>query len=612
MLLEPHHDGSALHVCTDSPDLGDWVRVRVRVPHDCGVTRVHVRSIHDAEPSFAPLTVDSRDEHETWWSGSIVARNPITSYRFLLDGPGGYGWLNATGWHRGHDLGDVGDFLLSAHPPPPDWVRDASVLQIFPDRFARSAAAQSRATPDWAERSAWAEPVGRRRGTYGAQLYGGDLDGIVEHLDHVERLGVDVLYLTPVFPAGSTHRYDAQSFDQVDPLLGGDDALVRLVQAAHARGIRVIGDLTTNHTGSRHEWFRRAQADPQAPEAAYYSFRSHPGDYECWSGHRTLPKLDWRSTPLRERFLRGQGSVVGRWLRPPVELDGWRVDVANMTGRMGAVDEAHSVAREIRATMADLAPDAWLVAEHCFTAAADLTGDGWHGTMNYATFLRPVWTWLTAHEPDALTHGSFLGVPTGYGVPRLSGPAVVGAIRGEAALMPWRSALAGMNALDTHDTPRFLTVVGGDVRRYEAGLALLFTMPGAPCVFAGAELGLGGADGERSRQPLPWDRPETWSDEMLGLHEQLAALRRESPALRRGGLRWLAVQDDVLVFERESADGERVLVQVARADHEPVALADWWFEDARRLFGRADPVRDEAGQWALPATGPGAHVWRVG
>ena len=98
---------------------------------------------------------------------------------------------------------------------------------------------------------------------------------------------------------------------------------------------------------------------------------------------------------------------------------------------------------------------------------------------------------------------------------------------------------------------------------------------------------------------------------MLGRHESLAAVRRASPALRRGGLRWLVVQEDVLVFERESADGERILVQVARAAHEPVLLVDWWFDEAERLFGSADPVRGEAGAWVLPATGAGAHVWRV-
>jgi alpha-glucosidase len=612
-VLEPHHDGSSLYVSTDRPELGDWVTLRVRVPNGIGVDRVHLRSVRDAEPLFVPMSREPAGATETWWSAALEVHNPVTSYRFLTGGPSGYGWLNATGWHRGRDVLDVGDFLLSAHPGPPDWVQDAIVLQVFPDRFDRSPGADVRATPGWADRSGWHEPVAKRRGQYAYQLFGGDLDGITAHLDHVQRLGANVLYLTPFFPAGSSHRYDATSFLHADPLLGGDDALERLVEAAHARGIRVMGDLTTNHTGRGHEWFQAAQRDPAAHEAAYYFFTDHPEGYVGWLGHRSLPKLDWRSEALREEFLRGPESVVGRWLRPPADLDGWRIDVANMTGRYADHDLAHEVAEEIRATMRQVRPDAWLLAEHAHAAGPDLLGAGWHGTMDYAGFTRPVWTWLADHGPGALAGHGFLGVPTGTGVPVLRGPAVVTAMREAWATMPWRSLVAGMHALDTHDTARFGTVVGGDIGRWTAGLVLLFTMPGAPMVFAGAEAGLGGADGELSRVPIPWDRPEVWDQRILALHVDLAALRTSSAALRRGGMRWLAVADDSLTFERESPEGsERVLVHVARAPHQHVLLPATWFDEAEILVGEGSPVRGADGAWRLPADGPGAHVWRVG
>lgn len=612
MLLEPHHDGSLRYVSTDRPDLGERVTVRLRVPAGLGVDAAHVRTVADAEPVYRRMRIESAEAQETWWTADVPVHNPLTAYRFLTGGRAGYGWVNATGWHRGKDVIDVGDFLLSAHPAPPDWVADAIVLQIFPDRFARSPGADARRMPSHLVASGWDEPVARKGGTYGPQAYGGDLDGIVAHLDHVQRLRVDVLYLTPVFPAGSTHRYDAATFTQVDPLLGGDEALVRLVRAAHEQGIRVIGDLTTNHTGVRHQWFRAARASATSPEAGYYYLGPGPDEYVGWMGHRSLPKLDWRSQELRRVFLRGPDSVVGRWMRAPFDLDGWRIDVANMTGRYREVDEAHSVAAEIRATMREVRPDGWLLAEHAHAAGPDLAGDGWHGTMNYAGFTRPVWSWLANHSPGALTQASFLGVPTGYGVPRLPGPAAVAAIREANATMPWRALLAGVNALDTHDTARFITVVGGDLDRYAAGLVLLFTMPGPPMVFAGAETGIGGADGELSRIPIPWDRPDRWDATVLELHERLATVRRGSLALRRGGLRWLQVQDDALTFERESPDGsERVLVHVARAGHDPVRLPGTWFVDAEQLFGTGSPLRTRDGSWQLPAGGPDSHVWRV-
>ena len=205
-----------------------------------------------------------------------------------------------------------------------------------------------RPTPDWAIPAEWTDPVDLVPPARSAQFYGGDLDGVREHLDHLEALGINLLYLTPFFPARSNHRYDASTFDHVDPLLGDDDALVRLVEAAHARGIRVIGDLTSNHSGDAHEWFRAAQADPDSPERSFY-YLHDDGSYESWLGVPSLPKFDWKSPELRRRFIEGPESVVARFLAPPFNLDGWRIDVANMTGRLGDEDLNESVRRTIRA-----------------------------------------------------------------------------------------------------------------------------------------------------------------------------------------------------------------------------------------------------------------------
>jgi alpha-glucosidase len=143
-------------------------------------------------------------------------------------------------------------------------------------------------------------------------------------------------------------------------------------------------------------------------------------------------------------------------------------------------------------------------------------------------------------------------------------------------------------------------------------LALLFTLPGAPAVFAGAETGIGAGDGETSRIPIPWERPGAWDGRILTLHQQYARVRRESAALRHGSLRWLEVDDDVLVFEREAPDGsQRVLVQVARGAHRPVELPGWWFDSATPLLGGDHPTRRADGSWLLPAGGAGARAWSV-
>ena len=200
-----------------------------------------------------------------------------------------------------------------------------------------------------------------------------------------------MIYLTPFFPATSTHRYDATTFDHVDPLLGGDETLRSLARAAHERGIRLLGDITLNHTGYRHEWFERARADAHAPERDFYYFDdSIPGGYESWLGHRTLPKLNWQSDELHARF----SQVLRRYLE--LGLDGWRIDVANMVGRYRDLDLNRDVAKWTREQVGD----ALLVAEHGHDFRPDFAVRGWHGVMNYSGFMRPLWTWLLRDDPE--------------------------------------------------------------------------------------------------------------------------------------------------------------------------------------------------------------------
>lgn len=594
----PHHDGSETYLSTLTPRLGEPVTVFVRAAR---ATRVHVRTTPDGEPRFVEAVVDRRTAGGvTWWRAELPVHNPVTRYRFLLSGPRGSRWLNQLGVFD-HDVPDATDFRLVAYDPPPAWTRDAVVYEIFPDRFARSPAAADRPLPDWAVGCDWDTPVVGRGPQTPRQLYGGDLDGIAGRLDHLARLGANTVYLRPFFPAGSNHRYDAAGFDRVDPLLGGDPALARLAAAVHARGWRLLGDLTTNHCGDRHPWFTAARSDGAAPEREMFYFDRTGDGYESWWAVPSLPKLNWRSRELRRRFVAGPDAVVTRWLRPPYRLDGWRVDVANMTGRRGADDYTHEVAALLRAGLAAARPDALLIAEHAHDGTGDLDRDGWHGSWNQAGFLRPVWSWLQDPGPDL---PDFLGVPGG--VPARDGPAVLATIRGFGALVSWRSLTASWNLLGSYDTARIRTVVG-DAGRGEVAAGLLLTLPGTPMICAGDELGLRGQTGEDSRTPMPWHRPQTWHARTLGYYRELVGLRAAQPALRRGGLRWWYADPDTLVFARETAD-EAVLVLARRAPGTPVDLPGTGA--AANLYGGApDLVPDPAGVVTLPADGPTFQVW---
>lgn len=618
--LIPHHDGSPLYVSNTEPSLGETVRVRLRVPVGYGpLAAVRTRSNPDREPAWTDAAPIGSADGWDWWEADVVVGNPRHGYRWMLQHEDGrVEWLNQSGLHTLETL-DAEDFALVAFPAPPAWMYESVLYQVFPDRFARSPQADEHETPEWAIAASWDEPVDVVAPGRSQQFYGGDLDGVTGRLDHLVELGVNLLYLTPVFPAASNHRYDAASFLSVDPLLGGDEAYIRLIEAAHERGIRVIGDLTSNHSGDRHEWFLSALGNPAAPAEEFYYFTDEANtQYVSWLGYPTLPKFNWASDKLRDRFIDGPDSVVAKWLRPPFNADGWRIDVANMTGRLGDVDLNAEVRQLLRKTMIDINPETILLGESTNDATSDLQGDGWHGAMTYPSFTRPVWGWLSepAHEPyvDAegrrVTEPWFFGQPIG-GIPRYTAAQFVAAVTRFTAGIPWRVRLGNMQPLDTHDTARFATHAAPGTIPLAVGLSM--TLPGLPVVFAGDEYGAVGVDGEASRTPMPWGTEgEPATAERLALYRDLIRLRRDHAVLATGGLRWVHVDDETVVFVRESAE-ESVLVLASRGDVdvELPAVAVPGAAAAVALYGDATLATASDGSVLLSADGPVFAAWTL-
>ena len=576
LLAAPHHDGSELYVLETPDELGGEATVRLRTRTGTADS-VILRYTRDGEPRSVAATIDEERCGETWWRATFPVVNLGTRYRWLLAGGDvSYAVVNGLGAHP-HEVPNSDDFVVSPGPGAPAWHLESVVYQIYPDRFASSGV--ERTPPEWAVPRSWNELPSKGRES-GRDWFGGDLPGIEAHLDHVERVGANVVYMTPIFPATSTHRYDATSFDRIDPLLGGDEAFASLARACDARGMRLIGDITTNHVGWQHGWFRAAQ-DAHAVERGFFYFdESLPLGYEAWFGVPSLPKLDWRNDELRARMR----TVLRRWL--DAGLSGWRIDVANMTGRHHAVDLNHDVARFLR----DAADGAPLIAEYMHEFRGDLDGTGWHGVMNYAGFMRPVWWWLrdAGYEKDV-----FLQAPA----PQYGGREAVEVMRRYRAGVPWDCVAHSWTLLDSHDTPRFRTVTGSRDRQL-VGVGLQMTTPGVPKVFMGDEIGLQGRWGEDARRPMPWG---AFPDDLIGSYATLAHLRRTTPALIRGGIRYVHVSADAVAYLRETR-GETLLCLAARAEHDPITTP---FTALETLYG------EDARDGVLPADGPAFHIWRI-
>ncbi len=574
----PHHDGSELYVSNGAPNIGDEVKLKVRIPHGYKFREGFIRVYEDAEPRTLKLKRSKVDSTESWYEVSIVIRNTTTLYRFVFIDKGKYEWLNAHGI-TDHDVHSNNDFQIVAIPDNPGWIHSSVFYQIFPDRFAKSG--KNNLVPEWAYPREWNElPRGRSKFT-GQELYGGDLLGVQQHLDHLTALGVNGIYFTPLFPSRSNHRYDATSFDQVDPVLGGDRALQSLLKAARGKGIRILGDLTSNHCGVGHDWLSKAKANPKGEERSFFYWdKKIKWGYVGWYGLESLPKLNYSSKALRKRMYESKNSIVKKWISPKYGMAGWRIDVGNMTGVQGADDFHDEVMVGIRKAMQEENSDTWLVAENGDFKASDLNGLGWQGAMNYQGFMRPFWNWINKN-PEIT--GGFQGLP--FEMPRINGRQLVASMMEFNAAIPWRSLTASMLLLDSHDTARFRTVVLGDKKAHQAAMTMMLTYPGVPSIFAGDEIGAEGSWGEDSRRTINWDDRTSWDTEFLAEVKKLVKIRKSHRALSHGGLRWIAVEDDYVAYLRESKR-QSILVFVSRG---PVVasidLSSVGYKVAKTLYG---------------------------
>ena len=604
-----HHDGSALYLSNPIPQLGETIDVYLRIPSQLEPSVVALRSVRDGEPSVSiakKMASPFAGDTDQWWSATLLVHNPRTNYRWLVSGGNvGFGWLSQLGW-TDHDVNDAADFVVTPHGAIAEWARKAVIYQIFPDRFARSN--HTYELPAWAKPRNWDQhPEGRGPNT-SFEYFGGDLWGVIDHLDYIQNLGATCIYFTPIFPAGSAHRYDAQSFHTVDPLLGGDEALIALVEAAHSRGMKVIGDITLNHSGDTHEWFTSALAnDPKYRD--FYTFDdSLEHGYESWIGVKSLPKFNYESPALREVLITGENSVIRRWLRAPFNLDGWRVDVANMSGRLRTLDMTKEVARLTREAIEKEGPDKILIGEHNHDAGPDLDGDGWLGNMNYTAFRNPALMWLVSDGMVNIDEADYAKVPQGI-IPRLDAEGMLAVMRQFSSRMPWRSYSSSWNLLSSHDSPRVRSIVGSRDRQI-ASAVLMATFPGTPMIFAGDELGAQGLWGEDSRTTHPWDSPDLWDTDLFDSYATLNKLRTSSAALADGGLRVIHIDEDVIVYLRENAT-DRILAVVARnaCDDVTFTCQTWEFSSLDKIFGFDASNEGNVVTVHVPSAGGG--IWRL-
>jgi neopullulanase len=436
----------------------------------------------------------------------------------------------------------------------PDWVKDAVFYQIFPDRFARRAEAEDSPSAVL-NLQPWGSPP-----TPGGFM-GGNLAGIVDHLNYLLDLGVNATYLNPIFAAASNHRYNTWDYYQVDPLLGGNQAFITFLEAAHQRDIRVILDGVFNHVGRGFFAFHHLmEVGPESPYVNWFHVHGWPlnaytgaPNYHAWWGIPSLPKLNTNTAAVREYLW----DVATYWLEQGI--DGWRLDVPD------EIDD-DAFWQEFRRRCKAVNPEAYIVGELWHEARRWLQGDKFDGQMNYL-FTRAALGFFVGESLDQSEIGRM-----GYGhIPPHDGHRFASQLDYLFnGLYHPQIVQAQMVMLGSHDTPRILTLANEDTNTLQLMFLCQMTVPGTPVVYYGDEIGLTGRGDPDCRCAFPWDE-STWNGPLRDHVQDCIALRRELAALRRGDFTICFADNYAIVYQRQYEDQIVVVALNSGRDACPIA-----------------------------------------
>ena len=516
----------------------------------------------------------------------------------------------------------------------PDWAKGAVMYQIFTDRFYNGDKSNDVETNeyyyigDYSRRVTNWDKYPANMGV--REFYGGDLQGVMDKLDYLQDLGVEVVYFNPLFVSPSNHKYDIQDYDYIDPHYGkivddggevlpngvtdnsqatkykkrttgfknleaSNELFIKLVEELHRRGMKVILDGVFNHCGSFNKWMDReriyegeedyepgAYISADSPYRSYFRFFKegpenwpYNGNYDGWWGHDTLPKLNYEDSVKLENYI----LYIGRkWVSPPYNVDGWRLDVAADLGRSNEYN--HDFWKKFRTAVKDANPSALILAEHYGDPSDWLKGDEWDTVMNYDAFMEPITWFLTGMEKHSdEAREELLGNIDNF----------IGSMAHHMSNMLTPSLQVAMNELSNHDHSRFLTRTNHMVGRVEhlgpeaaneyvnkavmrEAVVMQMTWVGAPTIYYGDEAGVCGFTDPDNRRTYPWGRED---HELIAFHKEAIRIHKEHPALRTGSLKILSGEENVLSYARFKGNDRIVIVINNRSERTEVKVPVW-------------------------------------
>jgi len=554
-----HHDGSEIFIQPQSYNVGDNVHFRIRLHKESPINKIFIRICPDGEQELHLLELEEIKHNITWWGITLTLNEPVFSYRFLFISGDNLYWYNQEGFCKQTPL-DLYDFRLLTEFKPIEWVRGSTFYQIFPDTFYNGNKANDVKNNEFLGNDIYPSrsmPWGGHPSYWGnsgfMDFFNGDLDGIKQKIDYLVDLGITALYLTPIFTSPTQHRYSITDFYNVDPHLGGNSALISLSQNLHKKNIRLLLDLTLNHCSKQHPWFLKALYNNELKERSYFTIDAD-NNYRGWLGDPSLPEFNYSSINLRKIMLSKDDSVIRYWLKPPYNIDGWRLDASNRIGRTGLFQTAREVGKEIRKAVKSVSVEKYIIGENFFDPSAQLQGDELDAVQNETGGGIPVLMWVAPYKLPSGPYKTDTNI-----IVQLSTEDFLCQLNEFQKAVPWGIISQQFNQITNHDSPRLLTLLGGQVDLVKLAFGLLFAIPGSPCIFYGDEIGMSGENALESRTCMRWDE-ESWNYDLLDFIKSICHLRQEHPSLSNGSFQVLLVEKDVLVFSRECKDEIMIVI----------------------------------------------------
>ncbi|MEE1313764.1 MAG: alpha-amylase family glycosyl hydrolase [Lachnospiraceae bacterium] len=559
-----YSDGTSDFVSNPSPNLFETVTIKLRMYENAPVQHVFLRSLPNGFEHLEEMHITKKERGLVYYEAPLKITENRIHYHFYIVCENiiyFYNQKEITTYIPDHTY----DFILLADYKQPAWVKKAVFYQIFPERFCNGNPENDVKSDEYMQaghptiQMDWeSEPLPYLEG-YCMDFYGGDLEGVKEKIPYLKELGVTAVYLNPIFTAPSVHKYDCIDYFHVDPHFGGDEALADLSKALHENDMKLILDISINHTGTSHKWFNKeciyydksqgAYNNPDSEERSYYFFKDD-NSYHGWFNNSELPTLNYTSDTLRDIIYRSQNSVLKKWLKPPYSIDGWRFDVANTFARNNEIQLADELWPEIQKSIRKENPQAYILAEDWGDCGKYLQGEAWDSPMNYYGCARVIRQFLG--EPDLFMEKNSILRTVPY---KMTAMDVKNRIMEHLAKIPYVMWENQFNLIDSHDVGRLHNnpVINPD--EYRGSIIFQFILVGAASIYYGDEAQIDGLHDtiEGCRYPMPWKK-DYKNSEIYHMYQTMAQMKAKHKALSEGGMKFLYNEGTIIAIARFCQD----------------------------------------------------------